>query len=55
MCNILRHIQTHRKKLQGAVTARGDTILTDRGLTYDRGHCTFYRALAVREVFIHYT
>ena len=36
------HPETHtdkRKKLQGAVTDMGDTILINRGLTFDCGHC----------------
>ena len=39
LCNIPRHIAKQRKKPQGAVTHRGDAIMTNTGLNFGDGHC----------------
>ena len=38
--NIPRHTETQRKKLQGAVTHKGDAIMTYVPVNFSDGHCT---------------
>ena len=48
MCCTLRHTQTNGKNPQGAVTDMGDTILINRGFTFDHGHCMRYDLFQVK-------